>query len=429
MNVPQIHVSAPIAMLDEPVQITLRGFAPNQIVTVRATLTNGMAGGVLNASSHAVFRTDDEGCVDLSTEAPLSGTYSGADSMGLFWSMDVHELRFHHAHSLDHYQFSPRSADVILTAEVSEKIVAKTAATRLLISPEVSIRKVREHGLVGQFFYQSNMNPRPAILVLGGSEGGIGTCSQFAALFASHGYPALALAYFHCDYLPDQIRQIPLEYLQEAIRWMKRQPNVNHEQIAVFGRSKGAELALVIGSIEPAVRAVIASSPSSAVCIGTDRESAESDVFSPQSSWSSQGKGLPYAVWTEEECRSAKELLHQEKRIDHIHAEAWKRSRSSEETAIRVEHINGPVFLISSGDDHWWPAMEHCTYMAERLHQKGFSHNVTHLNYPEAGHGIRFPYIPTTRLKLNGGTAEANAHASAHSWRAVLQFLQESFPE
>lgn len=36
--------------------------------------------------SEAVFLADPYGVVDLSTQAPVSGSYTGVDPMGLFWS-------------------------------------------------------------------------------------------------------------------------------------------------------------------------------------------------------------------------------------------------------------------------------------------------------------------------------------------------------
>lgn len=425
---PQIDVSPATALLDVPVHITLSGFAPHQLITLHVTLNNGLPGGELAASSHAIFQADQDGNVDLVSQAPLFGTYEGIDPMGLFWSMHVKTLRYYSPYSLDDFEFSPRSTEIILTAEVNEKAVATATVNRIFVSRDVSILKVRENGLVGQFFYKAQSQPRPAILVLGGSEGGIGSCSQFAALFASHGYPAFALAYFQCDDLPDDIRQIPLEYVQEAVQWLKQQPTVDSDNIAVFGRSKGAELALVLGSIDPRIKAVIASSPSSTVCIGSDREFADSETFSPQSSWSFRGEPLPFVSWTEEQAKESQALLDAGKRIDHIHAAAWRACEWVEDAAIPVEKINGPILLLSSDDDHWWPASEHSEQMVARLKKKNFPHPVAHLRYANTGHGIRFPYIPTTRTQLNGGTAKNNAYASEHSWREVLRFLETTFP-
>lgn len=424
---PQIDVSPATALLDVPVHITLSGFMPHQLITLHATMTNGLPGGEMSASSHAIFQADENGFVDLVSQAPLFGTYEGIDPMGLFWSMNVQTLRYYSSYSLEDFQFTPRSTEIHLTAEVKQKPVAKAVVKRIFVSRDVSIQKVREDGLVGLFFSKPHLEPRPAVLVLGGSEGGIGSCSQFAALFASHGYPALALAYFQCDDLPTDIQQIPIEYVQRAVQWLKRQSTVHPGQIAVFGRSKGAELALVTASLEPDIRAVIASSPSSTVNIGTDRAFTDAETFSPQSSWSFRGEPLPFVTWTEAQCQESRERLDAGRRIDQIHKAAWRACEWLEDAEIPVEKINGPILLLSADDDHWWPAAEHCERMVERLKANQFAHPVVHLRYADTGHSIRFPYIPTTRTQLNGGTPKNNVHASEHSWQEVLGFLERSF--
>ncbi|MDI3409777.1 acyl-CoA thioester hydrolase/BAAT C-terminal domain-containing protein [Bacillus sonorensis] len=51
--------------------------------------------------------------------------------------------------------------------------------------------------------------------------------------------------------------EIPLEYFQKTLAWLLEQDGLNHERIGIFGRSKGGELALLIGSHFPGIRFVI----------------------------------------------------------------------------------------------------------------------------------------------------------------------------
>jgi dienelactone hydrolase len=425
MRKPRIEIIPDKVVVDERVNIKLSGFEPYQLVTLRAA-DSGMPGGILEAVAYAVFQTDAEGKVDTASQAPLSGTYDEADPMGLFWSMEIKKLAFHHSSKLDQLHFAPATAIVTLTAEVNGEIVAKAELTRLFVTPEVKIVNVLENGLVGRFFFNTDLSQRPAIIVLCGSEGGLAASSQFSALFASRGYPALALAYFQLEHLPDDIRNIPLEYFQTAIDWLKRQNSVAPDKISVFGRSKGAELGLVLGATFPDIRAVTASSPSSVVCIGSMTDSKDATSYNPQSSWSFRGEPLPFVKWTEQQCLEAMNNLREGKRIDHIHEAGLNDKEMAERAAIPIEKINGPILLISSDDDHWWPAALHCQRMMARLKEHRFPHKCIHLNYTNTGHGIRFPYIPATRLQFNGGTAKNNAYASEHSWRCILRFLKES---
>ena len=86
-----ITVDPPVVAIDEPASHPPDRVPPASEVTVRAT-TVGTAypdtsgSGVIRESS-ATFRTDAQGAVDLSSQAPVSGSYSIANSMGLFWSV------------------------------------------------------------------------------------------------------------------------------------------------------------------------------------------------------------------------------------------------------------------------------------------------------------------------------------------------------
>jgi len=49
--------------------------------------------------------------------------------------------------------------------------------------------------------------------------------------------------------------------------------------------------------------------------------------------------------------------------------------------------------LISGGDDLVWPSSEMCAAIVKRLKENEFSYEVKNLNFPEAGHTFRAPYL------------------------------------
>ena len=69
-------------------------------------------------------------------------------------------------------------------------------------------------------------SPRPAVLVLGGSEGGLSR-NPTAELLASHGYDTLQLAYFGERGLPAELERIPLEYFVRALHWLAARPGAS----------------------------------------------------------------------------------------------------------------------------------------------------------------------------------------------------------
>src|SRR2546423_3971265 len=81
---PQIAASPLRAMADVPLHITVKGLSPHQRVTVQAR--TAVAQGYVWAST-ATLDADSSGLLDLGNAAPISGSYHGADAMGLFRSM------------------------------------------------------------------------------------------------------------------------------------------------------------------------------------------------------------------------------------------------------------------------------------------------------------------------------------------------------
>jgi dienelactone hydrolase len=114
--------------------------------------------------------------------------------------------------------------------------------------------EVRHGGLVATLFQPPGPGLHPAVVVLGGSDGGLWELP--AALLASHGFSALALAYFGLDPLPPELVEIPLKYFEAALRWLMQQEGINPQAVAVMGWSRWGELALLLGAILPALRAL-----------------------------------------------------------------------------------------------------------------------------------------------------------------------------
>ena len=122
-------------MIDQPIAIQLSGFTPGQPVTIHAFSTP--EDGVWR--SQASFLADANGCVDVTSQAPLVGSsYSTVDAMGLFWSMQP-----------DPGAVSTRDNCVKLTATQGEQMPAVATIERLWIAPGVTKTLVREEGLYG----------------------------------------------------------------------------------------------------------------------------------------------------------------------------------------------------------------------------------------------------------------------------------------
>src|SRR5579859_7188698 len=71
-------------LIDQTTSIRAAGLAPGATVTISADLVDGRD---QPWASTADFQADAQGNVDVSTQAPVRGSYRGVSAMGLIWSM------------------------------------------------------------------------------------------------------------------------------------------------------------------------------------------------------------------------------------------------------------------------------------------------------------------------------------------------------
>jgi hypothetical protein len=79
-------------------------------------------------------------------------------------------------------------------------------------------QEVTDNGLIADLFTGDTAQPRKAIIMLGGSEGGKSWCriKRPIELLVQKGYSVLSLAYFKAPGLPNSLEEIPLEYFEKA---------------------------------------------------------------------------------------------------------------------------------------------------------------------------------------------------------------------
>jgi uncharacterized protein YciW/dienelactone hydrolase len=420
-------------LIDVSRQIVVTGLAPGAQVGIVAQTTRG--NGVL-WHARAAFVADTQGTVDLTRDAPVSGDYIGISAMGLVWSQRPEDGKAREVFPpLSVTGFEPLTTTLTATAN-GESVHARFV--QRLAAPGVTRHEVRaadnEEGLVGTLYLPdpyAHPGPRPAVLILNGSGGGMN--EPRAALYASHGYAAFALAYFKAPGLSDYISNTPLEYFERALAWLRRRVQPLHDFVAVSGQSRGGELALLLGATFPeAVSAVIGYVPGAVVHSG--QNAADPAVGREGPTWLYRGQPLPH-LW--EGNRTATWAPFDEGPAPHRHERAIRTALQDADAVararIRVERTRGPVLLLSATDDGSWPSSDYSRMVTAKLAEVRHPYPVEHLDYEGAGHAIVFPYVPTTqlvyahpvsgRISTGGGEPRANARADAQSWAAVLRFL------
>lgn len=405
------------SLVDTPATIRVTGVPPGAPVLLQASLRDRSAH---TWHSHAVLRADPRGEVDVARDPPLAGSYAGVEPMGLIWSA-APSVEANSPGPFEPPQADPLTVTITATLDGGS---ARADLTRRVRAPGVARSGVEGPALAGTFFTPPHELPAPGVVVLGGSGGA--APEDLAALLASHGYAALALACFGADGLPPELVEVPLEYFEEAVRWLQAQQAVDAAGLGLVGRSRGGELALLLASQLPEVDAVVGYVPSGVALWGVTGQG-----WSPRPAWAYRGHDLPVlgppAAGDEARAHTGEPFAGTPLILPLIdHADP-----NLQAAAIPVERIEGEVLLISGEDDQMWPSTQLADVAYHRLRQA--DRPCEHQRYDGAGHLISYPYIPTTvteavhpvtgRSSTFGGTPQATASANADSWPRVLEFL------
>lgn len=275
---------------------------------------------------------------------------------------------------------------------------------------------IREDGLVGTLFKKGS--PSSAIIVLGGSSGGLSETR--AEQLAGQGFATLALAYFAAESLPPTLKEIPLEYFERAILRLRKEEGV--ERIGIWGGSRGGELSLILGTLFPdQIDAIAAHVPSSVVYGSLD------DHRSP--AWVYRGKPIaPNAPFLFTE-NSTGESETSAIAATPSFLTAMKDKTAFAASAILVEKLRCPLLLISAEDDKMWPSDLFAKQIVERLAQHKSSIYCSHISYSGVGHapskGTAGLHPIMKRWFAFGGNPADNAHAAEDWLMQTVRFFKE----
>ncbi|HKT45601.1 MAG TPA: acyl-CoA thioester hydrolase/BAAT C-terminal domain-containing protein [Gaiellaceae bacterium] len=353
----RMSLTPAVTLMDAPVHLSISGLAAHERFAVR------------DGDRSVHLRADGGGRVDVRGDA----------SLRLLWLLD------------------PRGAGRMTLAIPG----AHATITRLARAPGVRIRLLRpaHGGLYADYYAPTHAGTSPGILVFGGSEGGLSSFPRaVAGLYASHGYPALALGYFALPGLPPDLHRVPLEYFAKALRWLARQPGVDPAKLVVEGVSRGSEAAQLVGIHYPRlVHAVIAMVPGSGSSCGIPAFRGNLAVHCIGAAWMFRGRPVPYSL-----------------------------RGPATPYPFHDERIDGPVFLDCAGFDELWASCPMAQAIVARLEAHHFRHRVTFLYYPQAGHGVGplLPSPPGSLPILEGASPDSNVDADANGWPRLLSFLR-----
>ncbi|GAB5573009.1 acyl-coenzyme A thioesterase 6-like [Prionailurus iriomotensis] len=407
-----LTVTPKTGLADELLDIKVEGLGPRERVTLRASAVN-YRGRLFRSVAH--YEADGRGGLDLARDPALGGDFTGVEPMGLLWSLTPVgsedpcfsqmprgvmktplkvEVTVHHAPQQQAVPLGPA--------------LASAQVQRWFSSPELSRARLQAGRLRGVFLLPPGDGPFPGLIDMFG-DGGLN--ESRASLLACRGFATLALPYFGYEDLPPIMKDLNLDYFEEAAKFVQSHPKVKGPNIGVIGSGKGAELAFSMASFLPNIAAVVSING----CV--------SNTATALTCGRSILPGLPFNLdkisAMDSGAYDVKEAL--EDPLD----PAYRESR------IPLEKASAHFLFIVGEDDRHWKSSVYADIAVKHLTEHGKT-NFTLLNYPNASHRIDPPYSPFFPVYLDpvlgvpvlgGGQLKAHAVAQIESWKKILEFL------
>ncbi|KAI4540750.1 hypothetical protein MG293_009791 [Ovis ammon polii] len=393
---------------DEPVRIAVRGLAPGQPVTLRASLRDEK-GALFRA--HARYCADAAGLLDLERAPALGGSFAGLEPMGLFWAMEPEEPLMRLVKRDVQTPFAVELEVLDGHEPEAQRLLGRAVHERDFLAPGVRREPVRAGRVRGTLFLPPGSKPFPGILDLFGSSGGL--CEYRASLLAGHGFAVLALAYFRFEDLPEHLNDVCLEYFEEAVDFMLQHPKVKGPGVGLLGYSKGGDLCLSMASFLKGITATVVIN---ACVANTLAPLCYKDMIIPELSYDLK-----------------KYTITESGFLNFVDIWGNPLEKTNHQSLIPLEKAQGPFLFIVSMDDHNWKSEVYAHIASERLQAHGKDRPQI-IYYPGTGHCIEPPYFPLCRASVHavlgqpvfhGGEPKAHSNAQADAWQQIQTFFHK----
>ncbi|XP_045195337.2 bile acid-CoA:amino acid N-acyltransferase-like isoform X2 [Mercenaria mercenaria] len=413
---PCITVTPSVGMVDEKVNIDVRGLDAKQIVTVVADVEeNGM-----QFESRCVYQADGNGEINNFSNESIDGSFKGIEPMGLFWSLTCLSSPKKSARLVKKNVCTPMNFNIKVYPDNQNKVtltqepLTETRVQRLYQKP--GVRRIQLTGrFKGAIFIPEGEGPFPGLIDMFG--GLVSLIETRAALLASHGYATLALSYLHGEGLPDMLYDADFNYIKEAYEWFIEQDYIDKNRLGAVGLCFGGFMSLALASVLPQIRAVVNIN-------GITITPEENTIMCNSADWLDKEK-----VFNTEEGVVITDVYDCDNPWP---VPAWQ---------------HGAKILVIVGEDDKQVHPKWHTFYYESCPSQ-FKANIKVHRYPGAGHMIEPPYAPHTRAvtpgrkrmrtinfvpekfhdedMMAGGWPDTHAHAQEDAWMKVLNFLEEN---
>uniref|UniRef100_A0A3Q0QY08 BAAT/Acyl-CoA thioester hydrolase C-terminal domain-containing protein n=1 Tax=Amphilophus citrinellus TaxID=61819 RepID=A0A3Q0QY08_AMPCI len=242
---------------------------------------------------------------------------------------------------------------------------------------------------------------------------GGGLSEKRASLLASRGFLVLTVALYGHDDPPKVVKEIHLDYLEEAIFIYLFFSQVSGKGVGVISLSKSGDLALSVASYLAGVEATVWINGCSANIILPlyyKKRQIHSTVRLDMKNIFSTGSGdliTKYAVTNPV-------------------------AEENKGSLIPIECAKGHFLFAAAEDDLNWDSKAFMDEMVERLKHYG-KENFDSVSYPGAGHYLEPPYGPYCPSSFHvvvgkpvrwGGKPKSHAAAEVHLWKKIQDFFR-----
>ncbi|MEO1647692.1 MAG: acyl-CoA thioesterase/BAAT N-terminal domain-containing protein [Pseudomonadota bacterium] len=415
--------SGEVVTAGDPIAITALDLPPDTDVELRAerVLKHYYQRGfpIRRYQSTAVFRSDENGRVELATSQALSGSYEGVDAIGLFRNMEP-------------VNDEPAIPDdrVSLTALIDGEVVA-TAEIEIRSAPP-SFRVEDVAGIPGSFFApHPSPGKHPVIIVVDGVDGNREGREVFMPRLVAKGYSVFHFATYEIIYgpgkasvegIPTRYVDIPVDRLQMVRDWLVQRGDVDADRMGLYGYSRNGAYVLLAATKFDWIKAVAGISPSDVVWEGW----GDGVKLGTTSSYSWRGQSLDYVPYSDNWFRETGRFARGERgRLRTPMDEGrWANPDRVKTARIPIETYAGALLVAGGEQDDLWSAGHMVQNVAERRAEAGLETSL--LVLPEAAHGISGTGTNPTFLFEQGEERRIEAQGQAKVWAATLEFFQKA---
>ena len=285
--------------------------------------------------------------------------------------------------------------------------------------------KCTDPSLVGLLTTPNGMS-KGALVLLGGSEGGVATV--WSDYFASKGFTSFAIGYHKgrsqntdlemphelSSGVPEHLENIGLHKLAGAIEWFRRLDPVRDQPVILLGASRGGELVLILASMFPESCNKVVSLLPCAQVIGAYSANEEKQKQQSQ-------QGTP--AWVTDNNNTAYDG-NKGPSISEGEGDLSKMRRG----AIPVENISAPILTMSFTDDYVWLGVfwtnetfkKYCDAEEILRPRNGFNRGDVFIRIQGEGH-----FGHPLEEKVDGSEPESKLIGDyREAWLKILEFIE-----